>query len=73
MGKNEERYQKNKEKYSELRKHNARNYYWKKKGKQDYYYIQRDLELLQKKLQQIKKIADRLKLNVEVSADSSHR
>ena len=60
--KNQERY----EKYAEVRKHNARNYYWKKKGKQDYYYIQRDIQLLQKKLKQIHKIADRLKLKISI-------
>ncbi|MEK6878631.1 MAG: hypothetical protein AABY22_03435 [Nanoarchaeota archaeon] len=65
--KNQERYTK----YAEVRKINARNYYWKKKGKHNYYYIQRDVDLLIKKLKQIRKIADRLKLKIELKESDS--
>ena len=55
MGKAQERYEKNKIKYAVLRRKNARNYYWKKRGKGDYYFIKRDIYLLNKKLKGIQK------------------
>ena len=52
--------------YSEIRRKNARKYYWTKKGKSDDYIIQQDLYLLNKKLKSMYKVLDRLGLKIEI-------
>ena len=67
MGKVMDKIKARDKKYAEVRRLNARDYYWKKKGKGDYYYIKRDMDLLSKKLKSIQKIVDRLGLKLELS------